>query len=721
MKSGLASQKKALWQVVPLARALGAHRQAWDALNGRLFNHHPLLTGAFVDGLLQEFGDGTEHLCTLAVAGEAPSAMCVLKPERWLWTTFRPPQAQIGILLIKHPEALEGLIAALSGRVGAIDLMCVDPDVVGPLDIGTSNLRVFHALTMSVELTGGFDAYWAARSSNLRKNIRRYEKRASDEGWASLHVCISAPEQLAGGVLRYCQLEQNGWKGKEGTAVTPDSDQGRFYLQLMHELGATQQATVHELWLGDRLAASRLVIRSGRTFVILKTSYDEALAAFAPGRVLLKHVLQWAAATVPDSLVEFYTDASQDQLTWATDWRAIYNLRIYARNATAAALTLGHGLRAAIRHHRPPPADGSLQVQDFGDPSELPVDALALMDTASQRHGVQTGLPWQRLMAQHALGATHDTVWFLLRNEAGQLLAVLPLAAAKGRPNEIRSLSSFYTSLYQPAIQPWVRADDLVPLLKAVASRWPSASRYTLDPMDPCSRECMLLRAALERAGTVPFLYFRFGNWSHRSHGTNFASYLAQRDGATRNTLRRMGRRFARAGGYMEIVQDEPALERGIAAYEQVYANSWKPPEPHPTFLRELLRDWARRGWLRLGLAWIDGQPIAAQVWVSAHGRADIFKLAYASAYKSYSAGTLLTACLMEHVLDKDGVGVVDYLSGDDPYKRAWMSQWARRSGIVAFDPWRVRGLFGLAFHLGGRVLKTLAPGRSISRERPAP
>ena len=720
MSGGPALRQKAHWQVVPLARALGGHRQAWDALNGRLFNHHPLLTGAFVDGLLQEFGDGTEHLCTLAVAGEPPLAMCVLKPERWLWTTFRPPQAQIGILLLDRPEALQGLIGALSGRVGAIDLMCVDPDVVGTLDIGTSNLRVFHALTMSVNLTGGFDAYWAARSSNLRKNIRRYEKRAADEGWPSRHVCITAPDQIGEGVLRYCQLEQSGWKGKEGTAVSPDSDQGRFYSGLMHELGAANQAAIHELWLGDRLAASRLVIRSGRTFVILKTSYDEALAPFAPGRVLLKLVLQWAAADVPDCLVEFYTDASQDQLTWATDWRAIYDLRIYAGNAAAAALGLGHGLRAAMRH-RQQPADASLAVQAVGDPDKLPADALALMDADSQRHGVQTGFPWQRLMAQHAMGATHDTVWFLLRNEPGQLLAVLPLAAAKGRPTEIRSLSSFYTSLYQPAVQAWVRADDLVPLVKAAAGHWPSASRFTLDPMDPCSRECMLLRAALERTGRVPFLYFRFGNWSHRNDGTRFAGYLAQRDGATRNTLRRMGRRFARAGGRMEIVQEETALEQGIAAYERVYANSWKPCEPHPGFLRELLRDWARRGWLRLGLAWIDDQPIAAQVWVSAHGRADIFKLAYASAYKSYSAGTLLTAHLMEHVIDKDGVGIVDYLSGDDPYKRAWMSRWAQRCGIVAFDPWRLRGFLGLAFHLGGRVLKTLVPGHSTPRQRPAP
>jgi hypothetical protein len=47
-------------------------------------------------------------------------------------------------------------------------------------------------------------------------------------------------------------------------------------------------------------------------------------------------------------------------------------------------------------------------------------------------------------------------------------------------------------------------------------------------------------------------------------------------------------------------------------------------------------------------------------------GRAEIFKVAYDEAHKALSPGTLVTALVMEHVLEVDRVREVDYLTGDD-------------------------------------------------------
>jgi CelD/BcsL family acetyltransferase involved in cellulose biosynthesis len=88
---------------------------------------------------------------------------------------------------------------------------------------------------------------------------------------------------------------------------------------------------------------------------------------------------------------------------------------------------------------------------------------------------------------------------------------------------------------------------------------------------------------------------------------------------------------------------------------------------------------------------------VAAQVWLVAGRRADIFKLAHAEAHKALSPGSLLTAMLMQHAFEVDRVTVVDYLSGDDAYKRLWMSEVRQRCGLIAYRLDTPRGLLGAA------------------------
>ena len=62
-----------------------------------------------------------------------------------------------------------------------------------------------------------------------------------------------------------------------------------------------------------------------------------------------------------------------------------------------------------------------------------------------------------------------------------------------------------------------------------------------------------------------------------------------------------------------------------------------------------------------------------------------MYKLAYDEAFKGYSPGTVLTARLMQHVIEHDKVAV-DYLIGDDAYKTSWMSHRRERWGLVAYN-----------------------------------
>jgi CelD/BcsL family acetyltransferase involved in cellulose biosynthesis len=119
-----------------------------------------------------------------------------------------------------------------------------------------------------------------------------------------------------------------------------------------------------------------------------------------------------------------------------------------------------------------------------------------------------------------------------------------------------------------------------------------------------------------------------------------------------------------------------------------------------------LMRTCAQQGWLRLGIAYLDGVPAAAQLWVVVAGTASIYKMAYDERFAKESVGTVLSSLLMEYVIDVDKVKTVDYLSGDDAYKRDWMSHRRERWGIMAFNLHTTHGVLAAARHVGGRAAK---------------
>ena len=150
--------------------------------------------------------------------------------------------------------------------------------------------------------------------------------------------------------------------------------------------------------------------------------------------------------------------------------------------------------------------------------------------------------------------------------------------------------------------------------------------------------------------------------------GRSYGEYLASRPGPVRTTLKR------KAGKVAVSIETEFNPETW-ATYEAIYAQSWKPEEGSPAFLRAFAEAEGAAGRLRLALARADGEPVAAQFWTVENGVAYIHKLANTEASKPLSPGTTLSAALFERVIDHDCVDTVDFGTGDNPYKRDWMEE----------------------------------------------
>ncbi len=347
-----------------------------------------------------------------------------------------------------------------------------------------------------------------------------------------------------------------------------------------------------------------------------------------------------------------------------------------------------------------------VMVEQYRHPDEFPVDVQRLFLEA-EKISIELGPAWFRNLIDTVYPLDRGVRFYVLRH-GGRPVAALPLlVAAQWGGKQIRSLANYYSALFAPMLDATVKAADLVPLLKSIVANEGPVESFRFVPMDPESTSHRRLLEALRMAGLVPFPFFSFGNW-YLTVDSDWAQYLANRKGTLRNTIKRMGKKFAAEGGSLEIVQGTEALDRAIDAYGQVYASSWKVPEPYPAFVPELIRTCALNGWLRLGIAWLGAKPIAAQVWIVANGKASIYKVAYDEAYKQYAPGTLLTALLMEQVLEQDGVAEVDYLIGDDKYKQTWMSHRRERWGIVAYNPRNVRGLYSMTREIAGRWARRL-------------
>lgn len=279
----------------------------------------------------------------------------------------------------------------------------------------------------------------------------------------------------------------------------------------------------------------------------------------------------------------------------------------------------------------------------------------------------------------------------------GEDRAVLPLAQSSGR---LQSLCNWYSFSTAPLFTPGAdRAALLTALAADLAKR---TGHLSLAPIPDDQGEATALLTALRRAGWLAYIEPCDANHVLPVNGRSFAEYIAGRPGPLRSTLRRKQH-------LVDVTIHQAFDARAWSSYEAIYAASWKGEEGCPGFLRGFAQQEGAAGRLRLALAHAEGRPVAAQLWTIEAGTAFIHKLAYVRDACALSPGTTLTAALLEQVIDRDGVALVDFGTGDDPFKRDWMEAVRPRYRIEAFRRERPSAWP----RLGRELLRRVAAGRA--------
>ncbi len=245
------------------------------------------------------------------------------------------------------------------------------------------------------------------------------------------------------------------------------------------------------------------------------------------------------------------------------------------------------------------------------------------------------------------------------------------------------ALANWYNFTYRPIFTGDFDEVTKLALLASVAKNIKSHSHHIeISPVPEEDNAASLTQRAFEQAGWVVFKSKADDNHILSVNGRTFDQYWAERPGRLKNTVRRKAKK-----NVVSIRVETEFSAEHWNDYLDVYDKSWKPEEGNPDFLKSLAQQEAAAGCLRLGLAYIDGVPVAAQFWTVENGEALIHKLAHVEDATKSSPGTLLSVAMFQHAIDVDRVNLIDFGTGNDPYKREWMEDVRTRYRLDMYWP----------------------------------
>jgi ribosomal protein S18 acetylase RimI-like enzyme len=318
-----------------------------------------------------------------------------------------------------------------------------------------------------------------------------------------------------------------------------------------------------------------------------------------------------------------------------------------------------------------------MQFACYTDWDQLPSSAARLFDDGAKL-SLFLSLPWFENLAVHAAEPGRELLLACVVDR-DNVLAALPLWTHSD--GSWHALSNHFTSLFSVLLADDDRRATLDCMAEGLAGL-PFRS-LRIEPVAAEDPAISRLQQAMERHGFEGQRYFHFVNWYQPLQGQSYAQYLAQRPARLRNTIARKSRKLQREHGYEIRLYTGEDLETAVTDYNTVYRASWKAGERFPEFVPALIRTAAASGWLRLALLYIAGRPAAGQIWFVVHGKASIFRLAYDEHWQRYSPGSILTAYLMERVIDDDRAASIDFLTGNEHYKQDWLSERRERWRLV--------------------------------------
>jgi CelD/BcsL family acetyltransferase involved in cellulose biosynthesis len=171
-----------------------------------------------------------------------------------------------------------------------------------------------------LRIDGSWSKYVEGLSRNHRRQMRRAEKKASQMGGVELRVVRDArPDEVEPLLRRGFEVEDRGWKGREGTSVLSVPGMFAYFLAQARHMAAWGQLQLTFLEHGGQPIAFEYGWLSKGVYQAVKIGYDEAFSELTPGQLIRwrlfeqLHREEWCRA------IDFIGPGTRATGLWAND------------------------------------------------------------------------------------------------------------------------------------------------------------------------------------------------------------------------------------------------------------------------------------------------------------------------------------------------------------------------------------------------------------------
>jgi len=189
------------------------------------------------------------------------------------------------------------------------------------------------------------------RSRQFRNRLAKKLQKLGERGKVSFKVDDSSYEE---GLARFLLLESSGWKGANRSAIASNVQSTGFYSSVVELLQGRRQLKLYSLCLDQKPISMHLGLMHEGIYYCPKVAYDEAFGYFAPGHLLVQHIIGDLAANGGHTF-DFLGSRSLWKAVWAsevTEHRNWYIFRPNLRGKVLYSLTMRLAPRIRSLRHR---------------------------------------------------------------------------------------------------------------------------------------------------------------------------------------------------------------------------------------------------------------------------------------------------------------------------------------------------------------------------------
>jgi CelD/BcsL family acetyltransferase involved in cellulose biosynthesis len=181
-------------------------------------------------------------------------------------------------------------------------------------------------------------------NAKLRSQLRRVREKLALRGSLRFYRIANADSTA---LARFYELEASGWKGRAGSAILCKGTRA-FYDEMAQQAARNGYFSLFMLECGAELVAAHYSFTHRDRCYSPIVTYNEAFRQFAPGHLIIAHILAYCASHG----IRCFDITGQDQswkMKWTSQTRGMHNYFLFKGPIGQLAYRVGMSLRTVTR------------------------------------------------------------------------------------------------------------------------------------------------------------------------------------------------------------------------------------------------------------------------------------------------------------------------------------------------------------------------------------